>query len=161
MLPILRFAKLLHARPEPSPASASIRCFAGAGDVSAWLALCDTAFAGLTASGRRRTADDFEREFTAKPWWSPERMWFAEDEVGNVVGSATLGRSGLPPDDVPCVLWLMVDPRYRRRGIGRALLTTLEQAAWDSGERRLTLETHAAWRDAVRLYERCGYERTT
>jgi ribosomal protein S18 acetylase RimI-like enzyme len=57
------------------------------------------------------------------------------------------------------VVWLMVDPDFRRRGIGRALLATLEASAWQSGERELVLETHADWSAAVRLYESFGYAR--
>jgi GNAT superfamily N-acetyltransferase len=53
----------------------------------------------------------------------------------------------------------MVSPEVRRRGVGRLLLATLEAAAWSQGERELTLETHADWSAALRLYEACGYAR--
>jgi GNAT superfamily N-acetyltransferase len=158
---ILRFSKSLDVcPPEINPKSAAIRTFRGPEDVESWLVLKAVAFAGLTASGRAWTAEDFQREFVVKPWWSPQRMWLATDDGGAIVGSVTLGRSGRPPDDLPCVMWLMVDPQHRRRGVGRALLTTLERAVWEAGELRVTLETHSSWTDAARLYEQTGYRRT-
>lgn len=158
---ILRFSHTLTQPPDlPVPGGATIRTFRNPDDVAEWLALRQAAFARLVVAGRPWTRDDFRREFIAKPWWSAERMWVATDEGGAVAGAVTLGRSGRPPHDAPCVMWLMVDPRFRRRGIGRALLTTLERAVWEAGERTITLETHSSWGDAVRLYERCGYQRS-
>lgn len=73
------------------------------------------------------------------------------------IGAVALGRAGRPPHDRISLQWLMVAPMQRRRGIGRALIAVVEQAAWDAGERELSLETHADWRGALRLYEHCGY----
>lgn len=169
MTPLLRLAKPLAFEPIARAApGVEIRPFRDEAHVDTWLALREAAFAGLVKSARPWTRGDFEREFTAKPWWSPEYCWFATLSKSNptsdspvtdlpVVGSVVLGRSGRSPDDEPCVMWLMVDPTRRRRGIGRALLTTLEQAVWNAGERRIVLETHRNWRDAVQLYQQCGY----
>lgn len=133
----------------------------GDADAQAWLELRETAFCGLVAGGRTWTAADFRREFLGKPWWSPERMLFAAAAGSGgefILGSVTLGRSGRPPDDNASVQWLMVRPEHRRRGIGRLLLSTIERQAFAAGETSLTLETHAAWSDAVRLYRAAGYE---
>jgi len=133
-------------------------------DWRAWLTLREAAFAGMTAGSRRAdelkwTLDDFRREFTAKPWWQPQRMLFAvTDECNKIVGSATLGRTGRPPHDFACLQWLMVRPDARRRGIGNLLLSAIERLAFDAGETTLALETPAAWTDAVRLYRVAGYE---
>jgi GNAT superfamily N-acetyltransferase len=159
-LPLLRFTKSLLSAPAASSSDGvTLRTFEGR-DVAVWLALREAAFRGLVAPGRPWTATDFEREFLAKPWWSPQRMWLATDAGGELIGAVTLGRSGRRPHDLPCVMWLMVVPQLRRRGLGRALLATLERAVWEAGERSVTLETHASWTDAVRLYEQCGYQRT-
>ena len=56
------------------------------------------------------------------------------------------------------VHWLLVDPRWRRRGIGRLLMSHLELAAWDDGWREMQLETHAGWAAAVAFYQSMGYE---
>lgn len=58
---------------------------------------------------------------------------------------------------MPVVHWLLVDPNYRRRGIGRLLMNCLERAAWDAGHRELQLETHAGWSAAVAFYQSIGY----
>jgi ribosomal protein S18 acetylase RimI-like enzyme len=145
----------------------TIRPFNGAGpdsgdaEARAWLALREATFAGLVATGRSWTPDDFRREFTAKPWWKPERMLLAvaaENGGEAIVGTVTLGRFGRPPDDHASVQWLMVRPEHRRRGIGKLLLATIERQAFAAGETMLTLETHAAWSDVVRLYRAAGYE---
>ena len=169
MTPVLHFAKTLTFEPIARAAPGlAIRPFRDETDVEAWLALREAAFAGLVQSARPWTRADFHREFTGKSWWSPDCCWFATLSESNpaavspvmgspIAGSIVLGRSGRPPDDEPCVMWLMVHPAWRRRGIGRALLTTLEQAVWNAGERRIVLETHRNWRDAVQLYQQCGY----
>lgn len=53
---------------------------------------------------------------------------------------------------------LAVVPQARRRGIGRLLLATAEQAAWEAGNRQLWLETHARWEAAVALYRSQDWE---
>ena len=172
---LLRFQKWLDSGTSPVLLpGVSVRTFNGPSDASAdvkhWLALRSAAFAEFDAAGRPWTAEDFHREFTAKPWWHPERMWFAGEVLApgeppgasamSCCGTIALARAGRPPHDRVSVAWLMVAPAYRNRGIARALLATLEAAAWEAGERMLTLETHAAWTAAVRLYESAGYVRT-
>ena len=61
------------------------------------------------------------------------------------------------PGARPVVHWLAVLPGWRRRGIGRLLLSRLHQDCWDAGYRQVWLETHAAWQAAVRLYRELGY----
>ncbi len=168
---LLRLQKRLESGTTPVPIpGVSVRTFNGSddatNDVGHWLALRSAAFAEIDSAGRSWTAEDFHREFTAKPWWQPHHMWFAsvasrERERPESVdcGTIALARTGCPPHDRASVAWLMVAPAFRKRGIARTLLATLEAAAWDAGERMLTLETHAAWTAAVRLYESVGYAR--
>lgn len=153
----------------------SVRTFIGSEDVDHWLALRSAAFAEFDAAGRPWTAADFHREFTGKPWWRPEHLWFAYEtgrslvlgaplgavdaESRNACGTIALARTGRPPHDQASVAWLMVAPTHRKRGIARALLAALEAEAWKAGERMLVLETHAAWTAAVRFYESAGYVR--
>jgi len=162
--------KILHLRKRlvgPSgglpPAGVRIRPFGGPEDVAAWLALRVAAFQGGVAAGRPWTAEDFRREFLARPWWTAASIWLAEidgdvsDSPPRIVGSVVLGRSGRPPADQASMQWLMVAPDHQRRGIGGALVAAVEDAAIDRGAVELVLETHADWREAVRLYERLGY----
>ncbi len=92
-------------------------------------------------------------------------MWLAESTAADhdttqLVGSVTLALRGAGPDARPVVHWLMVDPHWRRRGIGAWLMAELEAHCWDSGHRQIWLETHGDWREAARFYESLGYTAT-
>ncbi len=90
-------------------------------------------------------------------------MWFAELQRHpgghyEPVGTVTLARRGTPPDDRPVIHWLAVAPGFRRRGLGRLLVATVESAVWEAGERQIWLETHSGWQEAARLYAALGYD---
>jgi len=159
---VLQLTHQLTARPKsPEVASIALRHYAGPHDIETWLELRRRAFARQQVGVGNWDASDFQREFLSKPWWRPDVMWLAEAQPllmpAEVVGTVTLARRGDPPDDKPVVHWLFVAPNYRRRGVGRLLLATLEAAVWDAGERQVWLETHTAWAEALRLYESLGY----
>jgi GNAT superfamily N-acetyltransferase len=155
MSKIVHLQKTLITRSVPEAVTGvTIRGFIGLDDIEGWLALRDATFAHLVAAGRRWMVADFQREFAAS------RLWAAvveRDATSVIVGSVALGRTGRPPQDRAALQWLMAAPNYRRRGVGRALISVVEQTVWDDGEREILVETHADWRDAMRLYERCGY----
>jgi GNAT superfamily N-acetyltransferase len=54
---------------------------------------------------------------------------------------------------------LWVDPRWRRRGVARALMDGLEQAARDLGLLEMRLATGDRQPEAVALYESLGWRR--
>jgi hypothetical protein len=54
---------------------------------------------------------------------------------------------------------LYVVPAARRRGIGRRLVTRVEETARELGYRRVVLDTAAPLAEATRLYEAAGYAR--
>ncbi len=54
---------------------------------------------------------------------------------------------------------MYVEPRYRGTGVARAILRDLEARARDAGVRRLVCETGTLQPEAIRFYEREGYER--
>ena len=160
---VQQLTKKLTARPLVTPlADIQLRHYAGVRDIEDWLELRRRAFARQKVTVGAWTADDFRREFLQKPWWRPQAMWLAESQrlllPTEVVGSVTLARRGEPPTDKPVVHWMMVLPRYRRLGIARLMLSTLETAVWDAGERQIWLETHEAWEEAARLYRSRGYQ---
>lgn len=132
-----------------------MRTFAGDSDIGLWLELRARCFADQTPAVRPWTHDDFAAEFLAKPWWSPERMWFAE--ARDAIGSITWAMRGRRPNELPVIHWLMVAPPWRRRGVGRLLMRTLEAACWQAGHRQIGLETHAGWKQANSFYETLGY----
>lgn len=159
MSKILHLQKTLTQRSvPPTLPGVTIRPLIRPGEVDGWLALRTVAFAGLVAAGRPWTPNDFEREFAAsRVWLATLAPGESPGEESPIIGAVALGRAGRPPHVRPSLQWLMVDPAHRLRGIGGVLIAVIEQTVWDAGERELGIETHADWRDAVRLYERCGY----
>jgi GNAT superfamily N-acetyltransferase len=163
MATVIQMTRKLSERPvAPRISGVRLRDYAGSGDVEVWLELRRRAFARQKLGVGDWDAADFEREFLHKSWWRPEAMWFAEAQrlpltAYAPVGTVTLARRGDSPDAKPVVHWLAVLGTYRRRGVGRLLIATLEAAVWDAGGRQVWLETHSAWTEAARLYEALGY----
>ena len=160
---VMQLTRKLIERPAP-PALDTVRLrpFQGRSDIEIWLDLRRRAFARQKLGVRDWDAGDFQREFLDKIWWRPDAMWFAETQPLLIpttpIGTVTLARRGDLPHAKPVVHWLAVLPSYRRRGIGRLLLATLEAAVWDAGGRQVWLETHGQWAEAVQLYKVLGYE---
>ncbi|MGI5242597.1 N-acetyltransferase family protein [Dactylosporangium sp. CA-139066] len=103
----------------------------------------------------------------AAAWWRTRRpavedgtlvVWTASDATG-VVGTVSLSLESKPNGRHRAeVVKLMVHSRSRGRGLGRALLTTAEQAAASAGATLLLLDT-ATGSPAERLYESAGWTR--
>ncbi len=92
------------------------------------------------------------------------------EQSGRIVGAVLLFPTGTvfstPDDDKITLVWpearlLAVDPAVRRQGIGAALLGECIRRARLSGARFLVLHTNRIMREAIRLYERMGFERHT
>ena len=152
-LPVVHLSRHLLCPPAvQSIPGIAVRNFAGEQDIDGWLDLHKRSFSSEKPAVRTWTPADFQAEFLSKPWWSPDRMWFAE--AGGVVGSVTLALRRR----MPAVHWLMVAPEWRRRGLGRCLMSTLEAACWEAGYREISLETHVGWMAAEAFYRAMGYE---
>ncbi len=141
----------------------AVRHFHAPRDIDLWLEIRHRAFARERLGVRRWDRADFEKEFLSKHWWRPDRMWIAETTGRLVrrreaVGTVTLALRGEGEQPKPVVHWLAVLPRWRRRGIARLLMTTLEAACWEVGYRQIWLETHTAWSAAAQFYAKHGYE---
>lgn len=65
-------------------------------------------------------------------------------------------REDIAPDEAH-VRMLGVDPAYRRRGVGRALMAATIALARQRGRSRMTLETTAPMQAAQRMYESMGF----
>jgi GNAT superfamily N-acetyltransferase len=160
---VLQLTRPLPGRPaDCAVADLVIRTYQGPDDIARWLEVRHRAFAREKLGVREWVAADFEREFLSKPWWRPERMWFADEHATKsaeppTIGTVTLAMRGDGATAKPVVHWLAVLPGRRRQGIGRLLMATLETAAWDAGYRQVWLETHSAWTDAASLYAALGY----
>jgi GNAT superfamily N-acetyltransferase len=55
---------------------------------------------------------------------------------------------------------MFVEPGKRRAGLGRGLVEAVESWARQVGATRIGLEVNADLVPALRLYERCGFERS-
>lgn len=156
---VLQLSRPLLMRPwVPQLEGVAVRHYAGQRDVAVWLGLRQRAFARQPVGVGSWDEGDFAREFLSKPWWRPDSMWFATAEDDQAVGTVTLAQRGEGAAAKPVVHWLAVLPTYRRRGIGRLLMSTLEAEVWDAGGRQVWLETHAKWREAAELYAALGYQ---
>ena len=161
MSPVVHLRKLLSQPPVAlGVAEVEVRHIEVPDDVAAWLELRQRAVAGLTPAPRPWLHDDYRAEMLDKPWWHLERNWVAvpSEAASQIAGTVTLAVREGTNGGVPVVHWLLVDPAWRRRGIGRLLMSHLEQAVWDAGWREVQLETHAGWTDAVSFYHSMGFE---
>jgi ribosomal protein S18 acetylase RimI-like enzyme len=86
------------------------------------------------------------------------RLVLVASSDGEVAGTVQLDLATMPNQPHRAtVSKLLVHRGARRRGVGEALMSALERAALDAGRWLLTLDTATA--DAVRLYERMGWQR--
>lgn len=126
--------------------------------------------AAVITTLRPMTADDvpavaaLEEASFQEPWSqrvlreelaAPARTYVvAEDTNGRVVGYAglmmTVGEAH--------VMTVAVDPQHRSRGIGTRLMLEMARAALRAGAEHLTLEVRATNGEAIRLYERFGFQ---
>jgi ribosomal-protein-alanine N-acetyltransferase len=108
--------------------------------------------------------EEIERASYPTPW---SRAMFAAElrkpsslaigayrETGELVGYAIVSRYV----DAWHVMNVAVDPGYRRRGIARELLERLFEATSADPRRGYTLEVRVSNAEAIRLYEKMGFE---
>jgi ribosomal-protein-alanine N-acetyltransferase len=108
--------------------------------------------------------EEIERASYPTPW---SRSMFAAElqkpssvaigayhDSGELVGYAIVSRYV----DAWHVMNIAVVPGFRRRGIGRSLLERLFEVTADDARRGYTLEVRVSNVDAIRLYERLGFE---
>jgi GNAT superfamily N-acetyltransferase len=162
MASVVQRKHLLTHRPGMVSASGvRLRTYEGDHDILGWLSLRERAFAREKLGVRQWDVADFHGEFLDRPWWRPDWMWFAEAmevRLDGPIGTVALALRQSAEGTVPVVHWLCVRPAWRRRGVGRLLMSTLEQAAWDAGYQEVALETHQAWRAAAACYDALGYQ---
>lgn len=94
---------------------------------------------------------------------APEVSFFAAWQGGRVVGTGAVRR--MPGEEATAgaaygeVKRMFVDPALRGQRLGRRLIEALEAELQAQGLALALLETGEDQREAIRLYERCGYRR--
>jgi GNAT superfamily N-acetyltransferase len=119
------------------------------------LADAPDAFEMTLAQAEQWTDEDWKRRVAE----GDERLTLVEeDEDGNLVGMAV----GLfePAARVAHLVGMFVEPGRRRAGLGRGLVEAVESWARQVDAARIELEVNPEMVPAVRLYERCGFERS-
>ena len=86
-------------------------------------------------------------------------VFVAETDGGDLVGRLSLARDPHPASAHVADLGLMVDVRWRRRGIGRALLERSVAWARARGIEKLELHVFPHNEPAIALYEAFGFRR--
>ncbi len=96
------------------------------------------------------------RDKVAPPLAAGSRLVLAASVDGEVIGTAQLDFDGIPSKRHHAeVSKVLVGPRYRRRGVARALMAKIERRATDAGRWLMTLDTAADAAEA--LYRSLGY----
>ena len=91
---------------------------------------------------------------------SPDHLALVADMSGNVVGFVHAHvRNALEKPLEVLAQSLAVDGCHRRRGIGQALMASVETWARDRGVASVSLGTEITRHDARAFYERLGYTR--
>ena len=92
---------------------------------------------------------------------APEVSFFVARQGEAIVGTGAVrrrpGEAGTAGQAYGEVKRMYVDPAARGQRIGERLLQTLEASLKEQGVALALLETGSDQREAVRLYERCGY----
>lgn len=159
---VLQMTKKLLSPPEPpSVAGICLRHYRGLADAEIWIELRRRAFAneklGVGSWNSRLCPRVLGEELVEPPGDVVRRDRFAISGADGS-GHRDACTTRRPARRTGGIHWLAVLPGWRRRGVGRLLVTTLEAKVWQAGHRQVWLETHAQWGEAARLYESLGYE---
>ena len=113
--------------------------------------------------GRSHAAERDVRSLYDSVLADPDQRLLVAEDGGRLVGSAhlmvlrhfgrSLSRSGV-------VEGVVVDPAYRRAGVGAALMRAAADAARAAGCYKLALTSNLARTGAHRFYSRLGWKRT-
>jgi RimJ/RimL family protein N-acetyltransferase len=89
----------------------------------------------------------------------PDAVLMVAESDGVLAGRLSIARDPHPSSAHVADLGLMVDARFRRRGIGSALLVAAEEWARSAGVTKLELHVFPHNVPAIALYAKHGYER--
>jgi RimJ/RimL family protein N-acetyltransferase len=111
----------------------------------------------LSEEGWRTVAE--ERRYLRALRRYADAVVLLAEENGSVLGRLSASRDAHPASNHVADVGLMVAAGHRRRGIGTALLASVEDWAREVGVRKLELHVFPHNGPAIALYERVGYRR--
>jgi putative acetyltransferase len=100
-----------------------------------------------------------ERRYLRAVRRHPDAAVFVAELDGELAGRLSLARDAHPASRHVADLGLMVDARFRRRGVGRLLLGTAVEWAREHGVAKLELHVFPWNTAAIALYESFGFVR--
>lgn len=96
--------------------------------------------------------NDPARDIALKMSWQPE-LFFVGENNGQIVGTVMAGYEG----HRGWINYLAVDPDTHRRGLGRALMSTAEEALRGLGCPKINLQVRSSNEAVIAFYRRLGY----
>ena len=131
-------------------------------DFDALLRLLDGMDESMYA-GRGHSAERDVRSLYEGILADPDQRLLVAEDGGRLVGSAhlmVLRHFGSSLSRSAVVEGVVVDPAYRRAGVGAALMRAVAEAARRAGCYKLALTSNLARTGAHRFYSRLGWKRT-
>lgn len=126
------------------------------GDAEKWAAL-ETAVGEF--EHETKALQYFEETFIPEAEALPQRMFFALDQQGAVIGTATAWwKKDKHGHRVPIVHWVAVHPRGQRQGIARQLLYQVLAVCQQADAPMIYLHTQTWSHGAIALYQELGFE---
>jgi ribosomal protein S18 acetylase RimI-like enzyme len=102
------------------------------------------------------SAGDFKKSLNSR-----RHLWLVGESAGQTIAyvhsSIQDDDDGYKVDPYAEIVGIVVDPAFRRRGVGRSLLKAVETWVSQRGLSSLRLVVHDANVAAIRLYEQLGY----
>jgi len=117
---------------------------AGAEDVPVMAAIVASAFAGPVQE---------EERALVRLMKDPTRVTYLAAQDGRPVGVI----QSVDSDGRAFIVHFAVRPDMQRQGIGRQMLLAIVRGLQNSGSQRITIEVETDNRNALSLYERCGF----
>jgi ribosomal protein S18 acetylase RimI-like enzyme len=104
------------------------------------------------------TPDYFERQFGLALNALPDRMFFVENDAGEIAGTITAWweHDRTNPNERGRIHWVAVHPRHQRRGIAKPMMThAMNRLAQEYGSAMLGTSSGRPW--AVKVYLDFGF----
>lgn len=116
----------------------------------------------LTEYGLGFEPDQTDRDavYVEEAYWKTGGEFWVAEYQHQIVGTGAYHPSHRASGAVE-LRKMFILPDYRGKGLGRFLLGELEQSAAAKGFTEMWLETATVLKEAIKLYERCGYTQST